>query len=62
MPVIGVSTLANESIVITMGPWVKVDDFGPAGAEINRAVVERFRAASVAYPAPHKELVVVGGR
>lgn len=62
VPVIGVSTLDNASIVITIGPWVKVDDYGPAGAEINHAIVERFRSAGVAYPVPLQQLVVVGGR
>ena len=61
-PVIGVSTLDNASIVITIGPWIKVDDYGPAGAEINHAIVERFRSAGVAYPVPLQQLVVVGGR
>ena len=47
---IGVSTLADASIVIAVKPWVKVPDYGPAGAEINRAIVERLRAAGVVYP------------
>lgn len=50
-PIIGVSTLADASIVIAVKPWVKVPDYVPAGAEINRAIVERLRAAGVVYPA-----------
>ena len=55
---IGVSTLADASIVIAVKPWVKVPDYGPAGAEINRTIVERLRAAGVVYPAvPEMRLV-----
>lgn len=60
-PVIGVSTLADASIVIAIKPWVKVEDIGPASADINRAVVERLRAARVTYPAPTPEIRLVQG-
>jgi len=60
-PVIGVNKLADAAISIAIRPWVKVEDYGPAGAEINRAIVERFRAAGVVYPAPVPEMRVVRG-
>ncbi len=60
-PVIGVNKLADASIGIAVMPWVKVEDCGPAAAEINRAIVERFRAAGVVYPAPPPEMRVVRG-
>ena len=53
--------LADAAISIAIRPWVKVEDYGPAGAEINRAIVERFRAAGVVYPAPVPEMRVVRG-
>ena len=49
---IGVSTLADASIGIAVQPWVKVADHSSAGGEINRAIVEKFRAAGIVYPAP----------
>lgn len=58
---IGVSTLSDATIGISVRPWVKVPDFVPATAEINRAIVERFRAGGVAYPASLRETRVVGG-
>ena len=61
-PVIGISSLADASIVISVGPWVNVDDFGPAGAEINRAIVDRFHSEGVAYPSPVPELRIAGSR
>jgi small conductance mechanosensitive channel len=60
-PAIGVSTLANNTIVIAVGPWVKVADFPPAAGQINRAIVERFVAAGIHYPAPPLDLRLAGG-
>jgi len=51
-PAIGVSTLAGNTIVIAVCPWVKVADFPPAGAAINRLIVAKFAAAGIHYPAP----------
>ena len=59
--VVGVSVLADASIGIAVKPWVKVTDYIAAGGEINRAIVERFRAAGVDYPASLREMRVVGG-
>ena len=58
---IGVKALADTSIGIAVKPWVKVPDYVAAGAEINRAIVEKFRAAGVDYPASLRELRIVGG-
>lgn len=56
VPVIGVSTLADSSIHIAIKPWVPVDAFVASGAEINKAVVEAFRAAGIAIPFPQREV------
>ena len=61
-PAIGVSTLGSGTIVIAVGPWVKVADFPGSGGEINRAIVEKFAAAGIQYPAPPLELRMVGGQ
>lgn len=55
-PVVGVSVLADSSINIVVKPWVNVPDFGPAGAEINKAIVEEFRSRSIAIPFPQREV------
>ena len=60
-PVVGVKALGDASISIAVCPWVKVPDVGPAGAEINQAIVEKFDAAGVDYPASLRELRLVGG-
>lgn len=55
-PVVGVSVLADSSINIVIKPWVNVPDFGPAGAEINKAIVEEFRSRSITIPFPQHEV------
>ena len=43
-PVIGVSSLAGSVVQISILPWVSVDDYGPATAEIARTTLEALRA------------------
>ena len=58
--IVGVAALADKSIRIAVKPWVKVPDYLPAGAEINRAIVERISAAGVDYPGAAREIRIVG--
>ena len=55
-PVIGVSKLADSSVVISINPWTSLGDFGPAGGEINRAILETFREQDIAIPPPQREV------
>ena len=55
-PGVGIAMLADSSIQIAVKPWVKVPDYGPAGDEIYRSIVERFRAAKVEIPFPQREV------
>jgi small conductance mechanosensitive channel len=54
--IVGVSLLADSSINIAVKPWVKVDDFVLAQAEINQAVAEQLRAANINIPFPQREV------
>lgn len=58
-PGVGTATLADSSIVIAIKPWVALPDFGPAQAEINKAVVERFREVGIQIPFPQRELRIL---
>jgi small conductance mechanosensitive channel len=58
--IVGVASLADKTISIAVKPWVKVPDFLPAGAEINRAIVEKLTAAGVDYPGAAHEIRLVG--
>lgn len=55
-PALGISTLSDSAILIAIKPWVKVDDYGPAAAEINKAIIETFRAKEIQIPFPQREV------
>jgi len=55
-PVVRVSMLADSSINIVVKPWVNVPDFGAAGGEVNKAIVEAFRTRGVSIPFPQREV------
>ncbi|HEX9451281.1 MAG TPA: mechanosensitive ion channel domain-containing protein [Burkholderiales bacterium] len=56
VPVIGVSVLADSSIHLAVKPWTSVDDFGPAGGELKKAIVEAFRNGKIVIPFPQHEV------
>lgn len=60
-PAVGTATLADSSIVIAIKPWTSLDDYGPAQAEINKAVIERFREAGIQIPFPQREIRLLPG-
>ena len=59
-PVIGVTRLADSSVTVSVKPWVNIGDYGPAGAEINRAIVEVLRERGIAIPRPQVEVRMLG--
>jgi small conductance mechanosensitive channel len=60
-PVVGVSSLAEFSVNLTVKPWVAVTDFVAAGAEINEAVLDRFRSKGIEIPFPQHEVRLLDG-
>lgn len=59
-PVIRVSALADSSVNLSIMPWVHVPDYGAVTGEVNRAVLEAFRAQGVAIPLPQREVRLLG--
>jgi len=55
-PVSGVRLLADSSINIAVKPWVGVQDYGPAGGEINKSILEAFREHGIVVPYPQREV------
>jgi small conductance mechanosensitive channel len=55
-PVIGVGRLAESSVTLWVRPWVNVGDYGPAGAEINRSMIDALRARGIEIPFPQVEV------
>jgi small conductance mechanosensitive channel len=43
-PVIGVSSLAQSVVQISVQPWVSVDDYGAVTADLSRMILEALRA------------------
>ena len=62
VPVVGVKRLADRSICIAVKPWVKVADYVRAGAEVNHAIVEGFRASGVSYPITVRDIRMIDAR
>jgi small conductance mechanosensitive channel len=50
-----------ESVAIGVFPWVNIPDYGPAGGEINKAIVEAFRARGIVIPPPRRDVRIVEG-
>ena len=55
-PNLGISVLGDSSIKISVNPWVNAPDFGAAGGEINKAIVEAFRGRNIVIPFPQQEV------
>lgn len=55
-PIVGLSSLGDSSISIAIKPWVSVNDFVFAAAEINREILEQFRARRIEIPFPQREV------
>ena len=60
-PVVGVSRLADSSVAIGINPWVAVPDFVAASGEINKAILETFRARGISIPFPQHEVRMLDG-
>ncbi|HET9403721.1 MAG TPA: mechanosensitive ion channel family protein [Burkholderiales bacterium] len=59
-PVVSVVQLADSSVNIGVMPWVKVPDYSAAGGEINKAIVEAFRARGIVVPSPRRDVRLLG--
>ena len=57
---IGISVLADSSIQLAVKPWTNVVDYGPAGGEINKSIVEAFRSRNIVIPFPQYEVRMLG--
>ncbi|MBI5387036.1 MAG: mechanosensitive ion channel [Verrucomicrobia bacterium] len=60
-PVVGVTLLADSAINIAVKPWVAVENYIPAQAELYQAIVDQFRARRIEIPFPQREVRVLNG-
>ena len=59
-PVVGVQRLADSSVTLCVSPWVAVPDYVAASGEVNKAILEVFRAQGIAIPFPKHEVRMLG--
>ena len=59
-PLIQVRTLADSSINIAVKPWVAVENYPYVPSDINKSVVEAFRARAISIPFPQREVRMLG--
>ncbi len=55
-PVVGIAALGDSAISLAIKPWVTVEDFIFAQAEIYQTVLERFRERRIEIPFPQREI------
>ncbi len=60
-PIFGVARLAESGVTISVAPWVNVPDYDAATSEINRTILETFRARGIVIPLPQCEVRMLGG-
>ncbi len=51
-PVIGITSLGESSITLAINPWVCVEDFVVAQAEVYQSVLAKFRENKIEIPGP----------
>lgn len=61
-PVLGVARLAESGVTIRVSPWVNVPDYDAAVSEVNKTILETFRARHIAIPLPQCEVTMLGSR
>ena len=55
-PGIGIASLSETAINISISPWVTLQDFGAAQEEIYKALVEKFREKRIEIPFPRRDV------
>lgn len=59
-PVFGVARLAESGVTISVSPWVTVPDYYAAVSEVNKTILETFRARNIVIPLPQCEVTMLG--
>jgi small conductance mechanosensitive channel len=56
VPVFGITSLEDSDIIVSVKPWVSVNDFVPAAAQLYEEIIEAFRAHEIDMPYPQQEV------
>jgi small conductance mechanosensitive channel len=60
-PVFGIESFGDSQMVLSIKPWVNVDDYICAQVELNRAIVDQFQAQNIQMPIPQREIRLING-
>ena len=60
-PAVGITGLGDSAITIAVKPWVSVNDYGAAQAELYQAIVDQFRGRNISMPFPQREIRILNG-
>jgi small conductance mechanosensitive channel len=58
-PIVGIATLGDSFITLSIKPWVSVEDFVISQAEIYQAVLERFQEKQIEIPGPRQAVRLI---
>ena len=61
VPVVSIARLADSSVRIGVQPWVNAPNYGRATSDLNRALLEAFRARGIVIPMPQREVRMLEG-
>lgn len=60
-PAFGVTQLAESHVTVSVAPWVEVPDYETAIKEVNKTILDMFRARNIGIAAPQREVRMLGG-
>ena len=58
-PVVGIASLNDSSITLAIKPWVKVEDFVVAQAQLYQSLIEGFRDKKIGIAVPLQEVRII---
>ena len=59
-PAFGVAQLAESHVTVRVAPWVNVPDYEAAVNEVNKTILDAFRARNIGIAAPQREVRMLG--
>jgi small conductance mechanosensitive channel len=59
-PQVGIVSLADSGVRITLRPWCKAEDYWQVQYEVYRAILDRFRERKIEIPYPTREVRILG--
>lgn len=55
-PLIGITGFADSAVTVSVRPWVQIAHFESSQAELNQAILERFRREHISIPCPQHDV------